>query len=99
MLHSAQQASTATTGVDDLDRGLDGLYWGDNVVFDAERSADVEPFFAAVAARAESYDGAGFVTLTREPGELERVFPGVDLLDARPGSPLEQPGPLLDAIA
>ena len=28
----------ASTGVDDLDRALHGLYWGDNVVFEPDRT-------------------------------------------------------------
>ena len=32
----------------ELDRALGGLYWGDNVVWDAEAADDVGPFYAAV---------------------------------------------------
>ena len=100
MLHSGLEgSSTATTGVAELDRALSGLFWGDNVVFDAELAADVEPFYAAVAAQASSYDGAVYVTLAREPDELATSFPGFDVIDAREGTELAQPRPLLDAIA
>jgi transcriptional regulator with XRE-family HTH domain len=100
MLQSESGASsTATTGVEELDRALNGLYWGDNVVLDAELAADVEPFLAAVAAQAGRYEGAAFVTLAREPDELARSFPGLEVVDARAGTPLAQPGPLLDAVA
>jgi len=100
VLHSPENPpSTATTGVEELDRALNGLYWGDNVVFDAELAVDVEPFFAAVAARAGRYEGAAFVTLEREPEDLARAFPGFQIIDARPGTPLAQPAPLLDAVA
>src|SRR4051794_6600331 len=107
MLHSdahagtqeAELRSTATTGVDDLDRALHGLFWGDNVVFAADDAADVEPFFLAAAAKAPLYTAAAFVTLVREPAELAEAYPGVDLIDARAGGPLTQPRPLLDAIA
>jgi len=91
--------TTATTGVEELDRALSGLYWGDNVVFDAELAADVEPFFVAVAAQEARYEGAAFVTLARDPEELARSFPGLEVVDARPGTPLAKPGPLLDALA
>ena len=71
MLHSdSPGSSTATTGVAELDQALNGLYWGDNVVFDAELADDVEPFYAAVAGQRESYDGAAFVSLAREPSEV-----------------------------
>src|SRR3954470_5000294 len=96
---AASFRSTATTGVDDLDRALNGLFWGDNVVFAADDAADVEPFFLAVAAKAPLYTASAFVTLVREPAELAEAYPGVDLIDARAGGPLTQPRPLLDAIA
>src|SRR5262245_4935275 len=100
MLHNDPPgSSTATTGVAELDRALNGLYWGDNVVFDAELAADVEPFYAAVAAQAERYEGAAYVALHREPAELATTFPGFDVIDAREGTRLAQPRPLLDAIA
>jgi transcriptional regulator with XRE-family HTH domain len=107
MLHSEENApgvvagsrSTATTGVDDLDRALNGLFWGDNVVFAADDAADVEPFFRAVAAKAPLYAASAFVNLVREPAELAEAYPGLELVDARAGSPLAQPRPLLDAIA
>src|SRR3954466_5682497 len=107
MLHSDKSArapgagasSTATTGVEDLDRALNGLFWGDNVVFAADDAGDVEPFFLAVAAKAPLYTASAFVTLVREPAELAEAYPGVDLIDAREDGPLAQPRPLLDAIA
>ncbi len=105
MLHNADSdpsgeiPSTATTGVDELDRALNGLFWGDNVVFAADDAADVEPFFRAVAAKAARYEASAFVTLEREPAELERSYPELEVVDARPDSPLAQPRPLLDAIA
>ena len=73
--------------MEELDRALNGLYWGDNVVFDAELAADVEPFYLAVAAKAALYEGAAFVTLERDPGELERSFPGFEVIDARAATP------------
>ena len=105
MLHNEKDGAprraplTATTGVGELDRALNGLFWGDNVVFDAEQAADVEPFFRAVAAEATLYEASAFVTLAREPAELEQSYPGLEIIDARPGSPLAQPRPLLEAIA
>lgn len=105
MLHSETSDSpneipfTATTGVDVLDRALKGLFWGDNVVFAADDAADVEPFFLAVAAKAALYEASAFVTLVREPAELEQTYPGLEIIDARADSRLSQPRPLLDAIA
>ena len=88
---------TGTTGLDELDRLLGGLYWGDNVVWDAEAGDDVRPFYAAVAATSWEYDAAAYVTLTADPGTVEAEFPGLEVLDARATSDLAQPRPLLDA--
>jgi transcriptional regulator with XRE-family HTH domain len=96
---SATIPFTATTGVGELDRALNGLFWGDNVVFAADDAADVEPFYLAVAAKAALYEAAAFVTLVREPAELAQVYPGLEIIDARQDGPLAQPRPLLDAIA
>src|SRR6476659_9070649 len=98
MLHgqsSAGRPSTATTGVEELDRALNGLFWGDNVVFAADDAADVEPFYRAVAAQAPLYERSAFVTLVREPAELARDYPGLDVIDARADGPLAHPRPLL----
>ena len=91
MLHSDQGGSpaeipfTATTGVEALDRALNGLFWGDNVVFAADDAAEVEPFFLAVAAKAPLYEASAFVALVREPAELEQAYPGLEIIDARVG--------------
>ncbi len=39
------------------------------------------------------------MTLARDPGEVAQAFAGLEIVDARPDSPLAQPRPLLDAIA
>ena len=88
---------TGTTGVSELDRALGGLYWGDNVVWDAESADEVGPFYAAAAAKASEYDAAAYVTLTAEPEAVEAAYPGFEVLDARPAGDLGQPRPLLDA--
>ncbi len=88
---------TGTTGLDELDRALGGLYWGDNVVWDAEAGDDVRPFYAAVAATSRAYDAAAYVTLTADPEVVAAEFPGFEVLDARPTGDLAQPRPLLDA--
>jgi transcriptional regulator with XRE-family HTH domain len=87
-----------STGVAALDRALDGLYWGDNVVWQPDRPANSAPFFASVASLASQYDRATYVALTSTPDELRARYPGVDVLDARPDTRLSAPQPLLDAI-
>lgn len=90
---------TASTGVVELDLALGGLFWGDNVVWEIEEGSSVEPFLTAITAgAAEDYEYAGYVTVTRDPGEVHERFPGLEVIDARPGTPLGQPGPLLAEI-
>jgi transcriptional regulator with XRE-family HTH domain len=91
-------SATATSGIAELDRVLGGLYWGDNVVLDAESQSVVEPFYHA-ASEATLYDVITFVTLAREPTELAVSYPGVAILDARPETRLAAARPLLDAVA
>jgi transcriptional regulator with XRE-family HTH domain len=88
----------ATTGIGELDEALGGLFWGDNVVWEAEDAASLLPFFSAVAESRESYDFSAFVTLTRSPEELEAAYPGLEVIDARPETPLGRPGALIEAV-
>jgi transcriptional regulator with XRE-family HTH domain len=88
----------ASTGVATLDAALDGLYWGDNVVWESEDEAAVAPYYAALADQRGAYDVALYVALTRPPEEVRAAYPGFDVLDARAAAPLGRPGPLLQAI-
>jgi transcriptional regulator with XRE-family HTH domain len=88
----------ASTGVPALDAALDGLYWGDNVVWESEEPAAAEPFYAALAGERDAYDLAAYVSLTRPPEEVAAAYPGFEVLDARPGSDLGRPAPLRQAI-
>jgi len=88
----------ATTGVAPLDAALDGLYWGDNVVWEAEEERTVQPFFAAIADGRDDYDLALYVSLTRSPEEVAAACPGFEVIDARATGGLSRPAPLLQAI-
>ena len=90
--------SVATTGVEALDSVLGGLYWGDNVVFDADDRASVEPFYGAAAESGEAYAQTAYVVVDSDRDEVAKRFPGFAVLDARPGAPLAQPRLLLDAV-
>jgi transcriptional regulator with XRE-family HTH domain len=90
--------SAASTGVAALDAALDGLYWGDNVVWEAEDAAAVEPFYGALADQRGAYDFCGYVTVTRDPDEVRATYAGFDVFDARAGRPLGRPASLLQAI-
>src|SRR4051794_29870116 len=76
--------AAASTGVATLDAALDGLYWGDNVVWETETPAAVEPFYAAVAGRSDDYDLTAYVALARAPEEIAVAYPGFEAIDARP---------------
>jgi transcriptional regulator with XRE-family HTH domain len=90
---------TASTGVAELDNALGGLFYGDNVVWEVEEGSAVEPFLAAIAARAsEDYASAAYVTVARDPDEIRERFPDLEVVDARPGTALARPGPLLAEI-
>lgn len=89
---------TASTGVAELDHALGGLYWGDNVVWEPDEGGSAEPFYRSIAANAAVYQLAAYVTLRRDPAELAQAYPNFEVIDARPGSELAQPGPLLNEI-
>jgi transcriptional regulator with XRE-family HTH domain len=89
---------TASTGLAELDQVLGGLYWGDNVVLSAEQPDDPDPFYAAAAATAGDYDAAVFVTLDVEPEQIQRRYPGFEVIDGRRGQGRSQPGQLLDEV-
>src|SRR4051794_14196924 len=88
----------ASTGVAPLDAALSGLFWGDNVVWETEEGAAVEPFYAALADRRDAYDVALYVSLGAAPADVAAAYPGFEVLDARPARPLGRPAALLQAI-
>ena len=88
----------ASTGVPALDATLDGLYWGDNVVWEAEGEDAVAPFFGALSDQGHAYDLAAYVTLDRPPEEVRSAYPGFEVIDARVTGPLGRPASLLQAI-
>ncbi|MBW3593927.1 MAG: hypothetical protein KY396_09565, partial [Actinobacteria bacterium] len=91
-------SDTASSGVAELDAALGGIYWGDNVVWQLDEGASADPFYAAIGATAASYHGATFVTASRPPSEVDAHLPGLSVVDARPGTPLAEPAPLLAAV-
>ncbi len=97
-MESAAASFAPSTGVDDLDRALHGLYWGDNVVWEPDHADTATPFFTAIAQLAPNYGHAAYVSLSRPPEVVQGAFPGFTVIDARPGTSLAEPGPLLNAI-
>lgn len=92
------EGENATSGVPELDAVLGGLYWGDNVVWESEDVGAVEPFYKAVASDTAGYGYTGYVSVSREPEEVQRAYPGLSVIDARPGRPLGNPAHLVREI-
>ena len=91
MPEAGLHTSGPSTGVPDLDEALDGLYWGDNVVWQSDGD-DASPFVDAIVGEASTYDYAAHVRLgTTAVGGLEEI-------DATDGGALDRPAPLLDAV-
>jgi transcriptional regulator with XRE-family HTH domain len=83
----------ASSGVEPLDAVFGGLFWGDNVVWDAAEPGAAEPFYAAVAA------AAGYETrIAVCVGEDGAERPGFEVVDARPGREHHDPEPLMRAL-
>ena len=91
----APVAGTASTGVDGLDRALGRLFRGDNVVWELERRASLQPFAEALLGVREQFDVVLLVTVREDPAPARAAHPGIEVLDARPGSGVETPEALL----
>jgi transcriptional regulator with XRE-family HTH domain len=91
---------SASTGIAELDRALDGLYWGDNVVWvwEGGESSSQGLFYDAIARRREDFDKSGYVVASSDPAEVRKRWPWIEPLDARRGTALSSPRSLLDAI-
>src|SRR3954462_6803920 len=91
MSEAGLHTSGPSTGLPDLDEALDGLYWGDNVVWQSDGD-DASPFVDAIVGEAATYDYAAHVRLG------DAAVPGLEAVDAAAGGPLDRPAPLLDAV-
>ncbi len=90
---------SAGTGVAELDRALDGLYWGDNVVWVWEGSEPhQELFYDAIAERRDDFGVAGYVVASSDPAEITARWPWLEILDARADTPTASPRQLLEAV-
>src|SRR5262249_31213998 len=87
------------TGVAELDQALDGLYWGDNVVWVWEGSEPHQQlFYDAIAQRRDDFGAAGYVAVSSDPAEITARWPWIEIVDARAGTPITSPRQLLEAI-
>jgi transcriptional regulator with XRE-family HTH domain len=90
---------SAGTGVAELDRALDGLYWGDNVVWVWEGSEPhQELFYDAIAQRRDDFGVTGYVVASSDPAEITARWPWIEILDARADTPAASPRQLLEAV-
>ena len=92
---------SAGTGVAELDDALDGLYWGDNVVWVWEGGGELSSqriFYNAIAQRHEDFGRTGYIVISSEPAQIKARWPWMEILDARMGAPIANPRVLLDAI-
>jgi transcriptional regulator with XRE-family HTH domain len=87
-----------TTGIDELDSALGGLFWGDNVVWEVDDASASEPYYAAIAGSTDRYDYAAFVAFRGGAPAITRRFPDLDVIDAGPGAPLGRPGALVGEL-
>jgi transcriptional regulator with XRE-family HTH domain len=92
----ASPAATVRTGVDALDAILGGgLYWGENVVWQFDRTS-VQPFFAAIAGQTRVFDNMTVISL----GSAINTYgvPGVRVINAAPVGELAEPQHLLREV-
>jgi len=91
---------SASTGVAELDRALDGLYWGDNVVWvwESGELSSQGIFYDAIAQCRDDFGRTGYVVASTDPAAVKARWPWIEILDARTGSPLASPRNLLEAV-
>jgi transcriptional regulator with XRE-family HTH domain len=88
-LEATLHDSGPSTGVTGLDTALDGLYWGDNVVFEHRDPATVACFYAALAAHRGDYDYAAWVAVEGDPGANGAGPHGLEVIDGRSRGPAD----------
>jgi transcriptional regulator with XRE-family HTH domain len=97
--HRTPDQDTASTGVTELDAALGGLFWGDNIVWELEEGgSSLAPFVTALLSTREQFSTVLFVKFEGDPEQVRATYPDVDILDARPGSSIENAGELLIAM-
>jgi transcriptional regulator with XRE-family HTH domain len=95
MLDGEASTVKVSTGIDGLDGALDGLYWGDNVVWEVDGTSS-DPFYTAIADCSSAFDTRIHISLG---GDLTRTsVPGLIVVDAGPEGPFAQPADLLREI-
>jgi len=93
MLDLPRSEQRVTTGVEELDDVLGGLYWGDNVVWQLD-GAPAAPFYAAIAADSGPFETRTFISLGGDGFDPR----GLALVAAGPGTALPEPADLLREV-
>ena len=95
MLDSDTSQPKVSTGISTLDQVLDGLYWGDNVVWELDH-ASADDFYAAIAELPDAFEMTAFIAL--DGPAVPTVPPRTPIIAAGPGTPLATPADLLRQI-
>jgi transcriptional regulator with XRE-family HTH domain len=95
MLDSKRAEQRVSTGLTELDQVLEGLYWGDNVVWQLD-AAPVGLFYSAIGELAEAFDARTYVSVGTEVPALADA--GVGVIDAGAGTRFANPAELLREI-
>jgi transcriptional regulator with XRE-family HTH domain len=95
MLETRRIDQKVSTGLGALDEVLEGLYWGDNVVWQLD-GAPLEPFYGAIARLTDVFEARTFVSVADEIPELDAD--GLEIMRAGPGTPLAHPADLLREV-
>src|ERR1700743_2680411 len=94
MLETPRTDQRVSTGLSALDEVLEGLFWGDNVVWQMDGAA-VTPFYEAIARLEESFESRTYVRIGDEPPVMDAA--GLDTLRVGAGTSLAPPANLLRA--
>jgi len=97
MLDRGGPDQRGSTGIPPLDDVLDGLFWGDNVVWQLD-GASAEPFYRAILRDAPEFDATSWVAVGRDPGPIATDFAALEVVGTTPGRPSIEPGDLLREI-
>lgn len=97
MLAEGGLESRVSTGLSALDDVLGGLYWGDNVVWQAD-GASSEPFYRAILGVDDAFDSLTWIAVTGQPTEILADFPEIEVVGTSRGGASVNPGDLLREI-
>jgi SAM-dependent methyltransferase len=95
MLEASHIEQKVSTGLGALDEVLEGLYWGDNVVWQLD-GAPMEPFYGAIAELEGVFEARAYVSIGY--GRPAFTADGLDVIRAGPGTALAHPADLLREI-